>query len=91
MPTAFSGVQVLAGLYFVVTSRCRGSTGVATGSAEIDVAEPEYEIAGVEDDLAHGLFVGQAVDAADEFDIRRAPGRIRPDEFLVLAHREFRI
>src|ERR1035441_8103898 len=29
MPTAFSGVQVRAGLYLVVTSRCRGSTGVA--------------------------------------------------------------
>ncbi len=32
MPTAFSGVHVRAGLYLVVTSRCRGSTGVATGA-----------------------------------------------------------
>ena len=32
MPTAFSGVQVRAGLYFVVTSRWRGSSGVATGA-----------------------------------------------------------
>ncbi len=32
MPTAFSGVQVRAGLYLVVTSRWRGSIGVATGA-----------------------------------------------------------
>ena len=32
MPTAFSGVQVRAGLYLVVTSRWRGSSGVATGA-----------------------------------------------------------
>ena len=32
MPTEFSAVQVRAGLYFVVTRRCRGSRGVATGA-----------------------------------------------------------
>ena len=32
MPTAFSGVHVRAGLYFVVTRRWRGSSGVATGA-----------------------------------------------------------
>ena len=31
MPTTFGGVQVRAGLYFVVTKRWRGSTGAATG------------------------------------------------------------
>ena len=33
MPTEFSAVQVRAGLYLVVTSRWRGSSGVATGAA----------------------------------------------------------
>ena len=40
MPTAFCGVQVRAGLYFVVTSRCRGSTGVATSGHEVGTIHP---------------------------------------------------
>ena len=40
MPTAFSGVQVRAGLYFVVTSRCRGSRGVATGAPRYTSPRP---------------------------------------------------
>ena len=32
MPTAFAGVQVRGGSYFVVTSRCAGSSGTATGA-----------------------------------------------------------
>ena len=40
MPTAFSGVQVRAGLYFVVTSRWRGSIGVATGAPRYTSPSP---------------------------------------------------
>ena len=35
-----SGVQVRAGLYFVVTSRCRGSSGVATGAPRYTSPSP---------------------------------------------------
>ena len=40
MPTAFSGVHVRAGLYFVVTSRWRGSSGVATGAPRYTSPSP---------------------------------------------------
>src|ERR1700716_3443748 len=40
MPTEFSAVQVRAGLYFVVTSRCRGSRGVATGAPRYTSPSP---------------------------------------------------
>ena len=40
MPTEFSAVQVRAGLYLVVTSRCRGSTGVATGAPRYTSPSP---------------------------------------------------
>ena len=47
------GVHVRAGLYLVVTSRWRGSSGVATGRTEVDVAEAQHEVGGVEDDAVH--------------------------------------
>ena len=40
MPTAFSGVQVRAGLYLVVTRRCRGSIGVHTGAPRYTSPRP---------------------------------------------------
>src|SRR3984957_14215724 len=40
MPTEFSAVQVRAGLYLVVTSRCLGSRGVATGAPRYTSPSP---------------------------------------------------
>ncbi len=40
MPTEFSAVHVRAGLYLVVTSRCRGSSGVATGAPRYTSPSP---------------------------------------------------
>ena len=70
-------VQVRAGLYLVVTSRWRGSSGVATGAPEVDVAEAEHEVLGVEDDVGTTSSTDvEAVDAADELDVPRAPRRV---------------
>src|ERR1700743_823806 len=40
MPTEFSAVQVRAGLYFVVTRRWRGSSGVAPGAPRYTLPRP---------------------------------------------------
>ena len=88
MPTAFSGVHVRAGLYFVVTSRWRGSIGVATGAPRYTSPEAHHEIAGVEDDPLHVLDGFEAIDAADELDIARAPRRVRPHRLDVLLDRQ---
>ena len=46
------------------------------GRAEIDIAQAQHEVARAEDDLLHFLDGAEAVDAADELDIARAPGRV---------------
>ncbi len=50
--------------------------GGGHGRAEIDVAEREHEVAGVEADAVDGGEVGEIVDAADELDVARAPRRV---------------
>ena len=52
--------------------------------AEIDIAEAHHQIAGVEYRLAHCRLIGEAIDAANEFQIARAPGGVRAHRALVL-------
>ncbi len=59
--------------------------GRGDGCAKINVTEAEHKIAGPEHDILHCLLVLKAVDAANELDIGRAPGRIRAHEVLVFA------
>ena len=57
--------------------------------AEVDVAEAEHEIAGVEHDAACTSSIGvEAVDAADELDVAGAPGRVGAHGLDVLADGE---
>ena len=58
---------------------------------QIDVAEPHHEIGGAVDDAAHVLLAVEAVDAADELDVARAPRRVRPHRLRVLRGREPRL
>jgi len=44
--------------------------------AQIHIAQAHHQIGGVEDDLFHLGNAVEAVDAADKFQITRAPGRI---------------
>ena len=60
------------------------------GRAEIHVAETEHEVAGVEDDLLHLLDGIEAVDAADELDVARAPRRVWAHAGRVFFDRELR-
>ena len=76
MPTAFSGVQVRAGLYFVVTRRWRGSSGRGDRGAQVDVPQPEDQVAGVEHRAVDGVDVVEPVDPADELEVARAPRRV---------------
>ena len=46
------------------------------GGTQVHVAEAQDEVRGVEHDLAHVVDTLQAVDAADELDVPRAPWRI---------------
>ena len=45
-------------------------------SAEIDVAEPQHHVTGVEDDIADLVAAFEAVDALDEVDVVRQPRRV---------------
>ncbi len=58
---------------------------------QIDIAQPQNEIAGGKDHLLHRLDRIEPVDAADEFDVGRAPGRIRPHQLLIPRHRQPRL
>ena len=58
--------------------------------AEVDVAQPQHQIPGVEHRVVHGLDIGQTVDAANELDVARAPGRVRAHRLHVLVDREAR-
>ena len=54
--------------------------------SEIHVAETEHEIARIEDNALHRQStVVESIDAADEFNIARAPGRVGPHGLHVLA------
>ena len=79
MPTAFSGVQVRAGLYFVVTSRWRGSSGVATGAPRYTSPRPSTRYCASNTMSCTCVDVVEAVDAADELDVVGAPRRVGPD------------
>ena len=46
--------------------------------AEIDVAEAEHHVAGLEDDVPHIVAAGEAIDTLDEVDIVRQPRRAVP-------------
>ena len=56
MPTAFSGVQVRAGIVFGRDQPMARIDRRRDRRAEIDIAQPQHEIAGVEDDAAHVVF-----------------------------------
>ena len=58
---------------------------------EIDIAETENEIAGVEDGALYGGDAVEAIDAADEFDVVRAPGCVGPHQLLIFQHRQLRV
>ena len=62
--------------------------GGGDGRAEIDVAQAEHQIVGVEDDAVDVVDGGEAVDAADEFDVAGAPGRVGAHGLGVLADGE---
>ena len=79
MPTEFSAVQVRAGLYLVVTSRCRGSTGVATGAPRYTSPSPSTRYCAAKTIVAHVLRRRQPVDPPDELDVPRGPGRVGAD------------
>lgn len=76
MPTEFSAVQVRAGLYWSSPPVPRVHRH-SDRRAQIDIAQPEHNITGIEDDALHVLNRVQPVDAADEFQIARTPRRIR--------------
>ncbi len=57
------------------------------GRAQVDVAQAQHHVAGLEDDVLDLLGAVQAVDAADEFHIVGQPGRVRTDGLLVALHR----
>ncbi len=51
---------------------------------EVDVAQPEHQVVGLEHDATHVLDAFQAVDAADELDVAGAPWRIGTHRLHVL-------
>ena len=53
--------------------------------AEVDVAEAEHEVAGVEHDAVHVVDRVEAVDPADELEVRRAPRGVVADDLHVAA------
>ena len=53
------------------------------GRVEIDIAEAEDQVAGVEQDVAYLLAAGQAIGALDEVDVVRQPGRLAAHGFAV--------
>ncbi len=59
--------------------------------AHVDVAEAEHEVGRAEDDRADVLLAAQAVDAADELDVVRAPRRVGADRRLVARDRAHRV
>ena len=46
------------------------------GRAEVNVPKAQHEIAGREDDVLYRLLVRKTVDAPNEFEVPRAPGRV---------------
>jgi hypothetical protein len=58
--------------------------------AQVHVPEPEHQVAGAKHDVVHVAFGFQAVDATDELDVARAPGRIRAHQLRVLGDRQAR-
>ena len=60
------------------------------GRAEIDVSETEHEIAGLKHNALHLLDGIKPIDAADEFDVARAPRRIGPHVRLIFVDRLLR-
>ncbi len=60
------------------------------GRAEIDIAQPQHDVACIEDDALHVIYGMQPIDAANELDIARAPRCVRSYRLRVLAHRQLR-
>src|SRR5258708_2413559 len=56
--------------------------------AEVDVAETQNKIAGLENDPTDLIFALEPVDPANEFDVRRTPGRVRPHQFAIFFYCE---
>ena len=57
------------------------------GRAQVDIAQPHHQIAGVVHDAPHLVARGQAVDALDEVHVVRQPGRAGAHGLLVASHR----
>jgi hypothetical protein len=58
---------------------------------QVHIAETHHQVGGVVDDALHLLLAVQPVDAPDELDVARAPGRVRTDRLHVLACRKLRL
>jgi hypothetical protein len=56
--------------------------------AEIDIAEPEHEIARRQHDALHRVDRFETIDPADELDIRWTPGRVGTHQLVIFAHGE---
>ena len=57
------------------------------GRAEVNVSQTEDQIAGVEQNVAYLFASAQAVDALDEIDVVRQPGRRSAHRLLIAIHR----
>src|SRR6266478_6445875 len=71
----FRGHQTVARIY-----------GCGYRRSQIDVAQPEHQVAGTEDNAVNFIDGIEAVDAANEFDVAGTPGRIRPHTLCVFAN-----
>ena len=77
------GVLGRPGAGRVVLGGDEAVAGVERGrhrGAEVDVAEAEHEVGRVEDDAVHVVDVVEAVDAADELEVARAPRGVGADD-----------
>ena len=75
----------------VVLGRDQPVPGIDRGrdrGPEVDVAQPEDQVAGPEDDFPDLVDRFKPVDPPDEFDVARAPRGVLPDELHVLADRQ---
>ena len=85
------GVLRRPGARRVVLRRHQPVAGVERGGdrrAEVDVAEPEHQIVGVEDDARTSSTDVEPVDPADELDVPRAPRRVGADAGHVALDRQ---
>ena len=58
------------------------------GCAEVNVAQPHHQIAGIEHYPFHGVDAAEAIDAADELDVAGCPRCVLSHDFVVLLDRQ---